>query len=237
MAEYRRFPSTIWDVLCRAKRGDEAGLNQLVALYKAPVVRFIESRGRELNDAEDLAQEVLIKICNPDFLTRYTSPDRGMFRNLILAVTKQLLARDHTRRSAVKRGGNSKTLSLDQLKEDSEFDPGSPADPDDREFNDLWVRHILQQALDKLRDESEIRKNHQYGALKLFLDGRSYQQIADSLKTTLNDVKSLIHQARHKARRYVKEQILNYTRSQTEYGDEMAFLSPFLKSFLTDQLP
>jgi RNA polymerase sigma factor (sigma-70 family) len=235
MAEFKRFPSTIWDVLSSAKRGEAAGLNQLVSLYKAPVVGFIQAQGQDVNDAEDLAQEVLIKICDPDFLTKYTSPDRGRFRNLLLAVTKQLIARDQTRRHAIKRGGQAKTLSLDQLKEDSKFDPERSVDPEDRTFNDLWVQHMIGQALDKLREESEIRKNQQFAALKLFMDGRKYQEIADELKTTLNDVKSLIHQARHKARRYVKEQILHYTRSQAEYGDEIEQLTPFLKSFLTEE--
>lgn len=234
MPDNRRFPSTIWDVLSSAKRGESAGLNQLVSLYKSPVVGFIVSQGADVNDAEDVAQEVFLKICTPDFLRRYTSPERGRFRNLVLAVTKQMLSRDRTRRLALKRGGGSQTLSLDQLKDDSQFDPGAVA-PEDTQFNDLWVRHLLQTALDKLREESEIRKNLHYEALRRFMDGRKYQEIADELKTTLNDVKSLIFQGRHKARRYIKEQVLHYTRSQDEYGEEIALLSGYLQSLLSEE--
>ncbi len=234
MPDYPRFPSTIWDVLSSAKRGESAGFNQIVTLYKTPIVHFITSLGRDIHDAEDIAQEVFIKICSSEFLTKYTSPERGRFRNLLLALTKQLMSRERTRRTAVKRGGEAKTLSLDQLKEDARFDP-SEAPPEEREFNSLWVQHLIQQALDKLREESQIRKNRQFEALQLFLEGKTYQDIANALKTTPNDVKSLIFQARHKTRRYIKEQVLHYTRSQKEYGDEIALLSSYMQPFMAEE--
>ena len=98
-----RDTATRW-TLIGAARGGDAGAQRLFAdKYRGPVLAYLRRRGLDA-DAEDVTQEVFLRLFRGGVLDRATESG-GRFRDLLLAVTKHTLT-DHWRAAgAVKRGG------------------------------------------------------------------------------------------------------------------------------------
>jgi RNA polymerase sigma-70 factor (ECF subfamily) len=96
------FQSTLWTVIRGADRGEEASLREFTMKYRGPIVAYIARRGF-LNDAEDLAQEVFLRLLQDRVLSK-ADPSRGRFRNLLLAVTRHVMANFRDRESRRSEG-------------------------------------------------------------------------------------------------------------------------------------
>ena len=84
------FPTTIWDVVHAAGARDPAALNRLAHEYRAPVLAFIQRRGIAADLAEDLCQDVFVRVLTRGVLTK-ASADRGTFRSLLCTVTVRVV--------------------------------------------------------------------------------------------------------------------------------------------------
>jgi len=94
----------------------------------------------------------------------------------------------------------------------------APADP---EFDRLWVKNLVEQALAKLETDPDVQ------ALRSQLRGESYQQIADRLGKKVTDVTNYLHRARERLGREIEKLIAEYS-SQDDVADEIAALRRFL---------
>src|SRR5262245_29424830 len=103
--EVSDFQSTLWTVIRGADRGEEAALREFALKYRGPIVAYIARRGLP-NDAEDLAQEVFLRLIQDRVLAK-ADPSRGRFRSLLLAVTRHVIGHHRERESAQKRGGGN----------------------------------------------------------------------------------------------------------------------------------
>lgn len=227
VSKFVRFESTIWDIVKKARK-DERALEEVVRTYRPAIVNFIQRCGFSEHEAEDLSQEVFLRMCREDVLCRVDAR-KGKFRTFLLVLTKNVIASEVRRRQADKRGGGHAALSLDELKENIDFDVGQEDGSRSREFDREWLDNLTRLALARLQQESKEKKTLYFAALSLYLSGHSYNEIASRLGKSLSDVKVLIHYARNKVKTYVKELVMSYSSSQQEYEDEMRYLGRFMQ--------
>ncbi len=148
------FPTTVWTVIRKAGANDPQAKEDFARDYRAPVLRYLERKGLSEADAEDLCQEVFLRMLSSDLLSRV---DRalGRFRSLVLAVTKHVL--QHAQRSAVR--APRREPELPEL-HDGETDP---------EFDAAWILHLAERAMVRLGDSD----SRYYEVLRGHLSGRA----------------------------------------------------------------
>lgn len=127
------FPTTIWTRIHDAGESDAVALEEFAARYREPVLRFIERKGFRGRGAEDLTQEVFVRVLRGGVLAK-ADRHRGRFRSLLLTVTTHVL-QDHLRRKR------------EVVVEDLE-----PPDRD-AEFDHAWALNLTDRALDRLREQ------------------------------------------------------------------------------------
>jgi hypothetical protein len=79
----QEFPTTFWGRIQSARGGDDRALDQVLGRYRGPIVAFLRRRGVREDAAEDLCQEVLLRVSRAAFLEK-VNPARGRFRSLLL---------------------------------------------------------------------------------------------------------------------------------------------------------
>ena len=205
-------PSTMWTTILQFHRDPERVKDFVVRRYRQPVVEFARRQGLKDEDAEDITQEVFLRVCQETFLKK-ADQIRCKFRTVLLAVTKHVIAswRRHElagirdRRREVSMEGISLPPSL----------------PDDPEFDRLWVQNLMAQAMERLKADPGAE------ALKLQLEGLSYQEIATRLGRKTTDVTNFIHRAKEKLKKEFERLIAEYS-TREDVAEEIAALRRFL---------
>jgi RNA polymerase sigma-70 factor, ECF subfamily len=206
-------PSTMWTTILQFHRDPERVKDFVVRRYRQPVVEFARRQGLKDEDAEDIAQEVFLRVCQESFLKK-ADQIRGKFRTVLLAVTKNVISSWRRYELAGIRD-RRREVSLD----------GGMALPDempsDPEFDRLWVKNLMAQAMERLKIDPGTE------ALKLQLEGLSYQEIADRLGRKVTDVTNFIHRAKDKLKKEFEKLIAEYS-SREDVSSEIAELKKFL---------
>jgi len=206
------FPSSIWTTLLTVRKDPGRVRDLVVRRYRQPVYEFIRRQGLSHEDAEDITQDVFAQICRDGFLERI-DPNKGKFRTLVLAVTRHLISSFHRRELAGVRD-RRRSVALE------EFDVAAEH-PDDGDFDDLWVKNLVGLGIERLKDDPGV------AALKLQLEGKSYQEISAELKKSTTDVTNYIHRAKKKLRAEIESLIREYCGAH-EVEEEVAGLLRYL---------
>ena len=127
------FPTTVWTRISAAGARDEAALADFAEQYRPPVLEFIRRRGFREAAADDLCQDVFMRVLRGGVLAK-ADRSRGRFRSLLLTVTVHVL-QDHRRKRT------------EMPREDLE-----PAQRDP-EFDHAWAVNLTARALDRLREQ------------------------------------------------------------------------------------
>ncbi|MGH7150120.1 MAG: RNA polymerase sigma factor [Planctomycetota bacterium] len=143
------FPGTAWTTIRRAGEDDPDALERFASDYRPPVLRFLRRRGFSAADADDLCQEVFLRLIRGRVLSR-AEPSRGRFRNLLLTVATRVV-QDHARR-------RRSTVPLED----------EPAGAAESEFDGEWALELLERAFSHLRREG----SPYYEVLRGHVDGR-----------------------------------------------------------------
>jgi RNA polymerase sigma-70 factor (ECF subfamily) len=203
-----RFPSTVWNILHKAKQKDPAALEDILHRYRPPLVQFALQWGLQAADAEDAAQEAFARVLAQD-LIEAADPSKGKFRSLLLAVIRNVILekrRHEARQSQLK----SKT---------AEQDP---------EFDRAWALNLLRLAMERLKEECTGKRAPYYEALCLLTrEGLSYADIARRLGKTETEVTNYIHRAKTMVRKHFADCIRDYASSEEEFRAEQQYLSGF----------
>jgi RNA polymerase sigma-70 factor (ECF subfamily) len=207
------FPSSIWTTLLTVRKDPGRVRDLVVRRYRQPVYDFIRRQGLPHEDAEDITQDVFAQICRDGFLERI-DPNKGKFRTLVLAVTRHLISSFHRRELAGVRD-RRRSVALE------EFDVAAEH-PGDGDFDDLWVKNLVGLGMERLKDDPGV------AALKLQLEGKSYQEISAELKKSTTDVTNYIHRAKKKLRSEIEGLIREYC-SANEVEEEVASLLRYLQ--------
>lgn len=190
------FPSSVWSAILSVRQDPDRVKDLIVRRYRDPIVEFARRQGLPHEDAEDVAQDVFLRVCREEFLVK-ADRQKGKFRTLLLAVTRHVILQ-FRRHELSERRDRRRQISLGDF--DVPVDP-----PSDEEFDRLWVKNLVTQAMERLKAEPAIQ------ALKLQMEGKSYQEIADALGKPMTDVTNYIHRAKDRLRRQIEEIIGEYS--------------------------
>jgi len=144
-------PSTLWTQVLDAGRGTPSALEALLQRYLEPVYAYVRAMGHARGDAEDLTHDFFVHVLESPLLAR-ADPTRGSFRGFLVTCLRNFLTSRAARASALKRGGNRKTLQLDveAVERGLVTEPG--ADPA-RQFERRYAQATVDRALARLHRE------------------------------------------------------------------------------------
>ncbi len=223
------FPSTVWTVLRAAKDDPRGARDQIIRRYWEPVHDYARIKGLAPEDAEEITQSVFMHVCRDGFLEQ-ADRAKGRFRSLIVAVTDNVIKMWWRLQYADKRKGRRHQVSLDDDRL-REIVADTTHASVDKHFNRVWAANLLRMAMVRLEEESG-RLDTPYGkAVRLhFLEGRSYEETAEALKTTVVQVRNYIFRGKTLLGDFIRSVIREYCGSQDEYEDELRDLQEFLSS-------
>ena len=156
---------TQWSLLRLAHRDSfvtsGAARNALVLRYNRAIRAYIGAMVRDPNDADELSQEVVMRLARGDFAR--ATPDRGRFRDLLKVAVRNMVKSHWSREGTRAR------------KRESVPDWNNVAETDDAEREQEWLSTWRQAVLDLAwqgleRFQKEHRENISYTLLRLRAD-------------------------------------------------------------------
>lgn len=170
------------ELVDRCRRGDEGAFQELVDRYKDLVFGLIGRTVQDRSRAEDLAQDVFLRIHRglPYF--------RGEARlsTWIYRIVANACVQDQSRASA--------PLSLDDERTRERVTPAVS----DRRFGDLELRDRLEKAI------ARLPANYRLLVAAHYLEGMQYEDLADALQLPLGTVKTQLYRAKQQLRRLLE---------------------------------
>jgi RNA polymerase sigma-70 factor (ECF subfamily) len=176
-------PSSEHSLIDRCRKGEETAFRELVDQYKGLVFGLISRSVTDRAEAEDLAQDVFLRIHRGLPYFRGESKLTTWIYRIVINLLSQ-------RRPALA------TISLDQDNERDgpRLDPGGP----DRSFGDLVLRDRLDRAIQQLPVPYQVLINGHY------LKDMKYEDLADALGLPMGTVKTHLHRAKKRLRRILE---------------------------------
>jgi RNA polymerase sigma-70 factor (ECF subfamily) len=182
------------EVMLRVKAGDQSAFDYLVQKYRRPLVSFMYRMARNTAAAEDLAQEVFLRV----YRSRQTYEASAKFTTWLYRIATNL-AVNHARDTRHERP--EVTVSLDEPDEET----GTTLDVADGTITAeeaLMRRERMQAIRSKVEALPERQKlavlMHKYQQM-------DYKQIADVLKLSESATKSLLFRAYETLREQLRE--------------------------------
>jgi DNA-directed RNA polymerase specialized sigma24 family protein len=226
------FSTTRWSVVLAAAGPDEPQASEALAVlcsaYWYPLYAYVRRRGYNPPDAEDLTQEFFARLLERNDLAR-VDRRKGRFRSFLLGGMNFLLADDHDRRCALKRGGGLAPLSSEAAEAEGRYamEPVETLTPE-RLYERAWVSTLIDRASRRLRDEyaasGKLDLYERLGTFRLDSAGQpSYFDLAERLGQSESAVKSAIWRLRRRHHQLVRDEIAQ-TVAPGEEDDEIRYL-------------
>jgi RNA polymerase sigma-70 factor (ECF subfamily) len=166
------------------RRGDTQAFQELVERHKGRVFALIARSVSDRSRAEDLAQDVFLRVYRglPYFR------GESQLSTWIYRIVANVCAQEAARRPA--------PASID----DEQHQPMLPAAVD-RQFSDLEVRERLEKAIARLPANQRLLVAAHY------LDGVRYEELAEALNLPLGTVKTHLYRAKQQLRRMLESDL------------------------------
>jgi RNA polymerase sigma-70 factor, ECF subfamily len=168
------------DLVERCRQGDDAAFRELVDQHKnlvfGLIARSVPNRAR----AEELAQDVFLKVHKG---LPYFRGDSKL-STWIYRIVLNALAQERP---------DVATASLDDVA-DPRDQPRHQPETDDRSFGDLMLRDRLQKAIERLPLRYQLLINGHY------MKGMRYEELAEALGLPMGTVKTHLHRAKRQLR-------------------------------------
>jgi RNA polymerase sigma-70 factor (ECF subfamily) len=166
------------------RRGDEGAFQELIDRYKDLVFALIARTVQDRSRAEDLAQDVFLRIHRglPYF--------RGEARlsTWIYRIVANVCVHDQARPPA--------PASLDDART-----PRDASSVSDRRFGDLELRDRLEKAI------ARLPANYRLLIAAHYLRGVQYEELAEALQLPMGTVKTQLHRAKQQLRRLLETEL------------------------------
>jgi len=168
----------------RCRQGDETAFRELVDQYKNMVFGLIGRSVPNRSRAEELAQDVFLKVHRGlPYFRGESKLSTWIYRIVINALSQErpeLAAR-----------------SIDDV-DDADDRPRHQPAADDRAFGDLVLRDRLQKAIERLPIQYQVLINGHY------MKGMRYEELAAALELPMGTVKTHLHRAKRQLRRLLE---------------------------------
>lgn len=205
------FQSTLWTLISNARRGDQRATSAFGQRYRPPVVAYCRRLGLSFEEAEDAAQEVLLRFFCRGILQR-VDRRKGRFRSLLSAVTRNVVLRHWERGAAGKRASATRSLG----------DYDVPEAGADEIFDREWIRHLLKVSLSRLKQQYP----QYYDVLSRFLlEESSYAEIALHIGISATTVKNHVYRGKQKLIEIIRDEVRDYCISWDQYAAELEYLA------------
>ncbi len=182
------------EIMLRVKAGDESAFDFLVQKYRRPLVSFMYRMARNAAAAEDLAQEVFLRV----YRSRQTYEASAKFTTWLYRIAANL-AVNHARDTRHERP--EVTVSLDEPDEDT----GTTLDVADSTVS-VEESLVRRERMLAIRAKVEALPERQKLAVIMHkYQQMDYKQIADVLKLSESATKSLLFRAYETLREQLKE--------------------------------
>jgi RNA polymerase sigma-70 factor (ECF subfamily) len=168
------------ELVRRCRQGDEAAFRELVDQYKGLVLALMVRSVRDAARAEELAQEVFLKVHRglPHFR------GESKLSTWIYRITVNLLSQERA---------DLATVSLDEIRP-GEDEPRIRPAQDDRAFSDFMLKDRLEKAIQRLPIQYQVLVNGHY------LKGLRYEDLAEAMNLPMGTVKTHLHRAKRQLR-------------------------------------
>lgn len=187
-------PYTDAEVMLRVKAGDESAFDFLVQKYRRPLVSFMYRMARNSAAAEDLAQEVFLRV----YRSRQTYEPSAKFTTWLYRIATNL-AVNHARDTRKERP--EVTVSLDEPDEET----GTTMEVRDSSMT-VEEHLVREERLAAIRNKVEALPERQKLAVVMHkYQQMDYKQIAEVLKLSESATKSLLFRAYESLREQLKE--------------------------------
>jgi DNA-directed RNA polymerase specialized sigma24 family protein len=239
LEEGAQFCTTHWSVVLLAgsrpsMQSDEA-LQSLCCIYWYALYAFVRRKGFSVPDAQDLTQAFFAQFLEKQYVNR-ADPQRGRFRNFLLACLKNFLANQWDRNQTVKRGAAYNIISWDDHVAENQFisEPATGISPEDA-YDKRWAERLLQQVLLRFRDEfSASGKIDSFDALKQFLWGPdssvSFAELSRQLGLSEGAARQLVHRFRFRFRELLRKEVAQTVADPKDVDDELRHLISVISS-------
>jgi RNA polymerase sigma-70 factor, ECF subfamily len=172
-------------LMLRVKRGDIAAFEELIEKYKQPIVNMMYRMLRDLDEAEDLAQNVFVRVHQS--AGRYEVSAK--FSTWIFTIARRLCLNE------IRRRGRHPAESLESSQSDNE-------DQAPRQFEDVKTFSPPEAALhgelaQKIEEAlAQLPEKQRLAIVLCRQEELSYEEIAKVLGCSVPATKSLIHRGR-----------------------------------------
>jgi RNA polymerase sigma-70 factor (ECF subfamily) len=182
------------DIMLRVKTGDQSAFEYLVQKYRRPMVSFMYRMARNSAAAEDLAQEVFLRV----YRSRETYEASAKFTTWLYRIATNL-AVNHARDSRHERP--EVQVSLDEPDEDT----GTTLELPDSSLNAEQQMVRRERMLAIRRKVEALPEQQRLAVIMHKYQQMDYKQIADVLKKSESATKSLLFRAYETLRDQLKE--------------------------------
>ena len=170
--------------------GDQAAWREFDDAYRELILRYAARRGLQASDAEDLRQQVMLRLAErlPSFTYR---PEVGRFRDYLGTIVRNLIHRHFARQER-----------RQALLEEVDAEP--PPAADDEAWEQEWMHHHYRLAM------AQVRRQFQPASLEVFdglLAGRSVEALCREHGTSPEAVYKIKQRVRDRLRELIARQI------------------------------
>ena len=201
-------------------------LEKLCQAYWYPVYAFVRRRGHGPHEAQDLTQGFFARFLEKNYVEA-ADVLKGKFRTFLVTAVTRFLANEFDRAQALKRGGGTTLLSLDEesAEERYQLEPANELTPA-RLYDQQWAQTILQRVLGRLREEFDgDGRVGRFEQLKIFLledkGAVSYAEVAARLGLSESAVKSGIWRLRQRYAELIRDEIAQTVTNGAEVEEEI----------------
>ncbi len=206
-----------------------AALESLCQTYWYPLYAYSRRQGRSPADSEDLTQHFFTSFLERNSFAT-ASPERGRFRNYLLASFKNFLANEHHRWMTAKRGGRIAFVSIDDTTLETHFrnEPAEQTTPE-QHFDHAWAMALLAKVAQDLKAEFEAAgKAPLFAALQVCLTGAkgdvSYAALGAELDLSESAIKMAVMRLRRRYGELLRREVAQTLNDPRGVEDELRHL-------------
>lgn len=228
-----RFATTRWSIVLAASDGQGTqsrwALGTLCHAYWYPLYAYARHRGYDPDRARDLTQGFFADLLERRALAGLGS-EKGRFRAFLLASMRNFLSHVRDREQAAKRGGGTRTVSIDSKEGERRFSEEPMAGLSPRQlYERRWGLTLMERAMTCLKQaqgEHSVRLQR-FAALKPFLTGghgAAYREVAAELSMSVGAVKVAVHRLRRSYGELLRQEIAATVVDASEVDNELRYL-------------